>query len=205
LEIGDQLVGIGHNSTQNIRQLFQCVSEAEILPAGFYFDRLKGKMMTKRPSNLSVGLGLVLIVITTAGCMSLGAADTAQPPNTTQEIDSIAAAQSATPYEFSDPALPSRFSFENGHLNKTNDTVHTTMVYTADERTVRYTATQTPPTELVGKVISLNGTDAYLRVQLQENTTSISWENNNTRYRLRGDIDPQTAQNAAQQALSDQN
>jgi hypothetical protein len=161
-------------------------------------------MMTKRPSNLSLGLGLVLIVITTAGCMSLAAADTAQPPNATQEIDSIAAAQSATPYEFSDPALPSRFSLESAHLNETNDTVHTTMVYTADERTVRYTATQTPPTELVGKMISLNGTDAYLRVQLQENTTSISWENNNTRYRLSGDIDPQTAQNAAQQALSDQ-
>ena len=161
-------------------------------------------MMTKRPSNLSLGLGLVLIAMTTAGCMSLSAADTAQPPNATQEIDSIAAAQSATPYELSDPALPSRFSFENGHLNKTNDTVRATMVYTAGEETVRYTATQAPTAELIGKVTPLNGTDAYLRVQLQENTTSISWENNNTRYRLSGDIDPQTAQNAAQQALSDQ-
>ena len=160
--------------------------------------------MTKRPSNLSLGLGLVLIVITTAGCMSLATADSARSTNASQEINSIAAAQSATPYEFSDPALPSRFSLESAHLNETNDTVHKTMVYTADERTVRYTATQTPPTELIGKVTPLNGTDAYLRVQLQENTTSISWENNNTRYRLNGDIDPQTAQNAAQQALSDQ-
>ena len=160
--------------------------------------------MTKRPSNLSLGLGLVLIVITTAGCMSLAAADSAQSTNASQQIDSAAAAQATTPYEFSDPALPSGFSFENGHLNESNDTLRATMVYTTDDKAVRYTATQDPTTELIGKTTPLNGTDTYLRVQLQENTTSISWENNNTRYRLSGDIDPQTAQNAAQQALSDQ-
>mgnify|MGYP006919951483 CR=1 FL=1 len=190
--------------THSIRQQLQCVSEAEILPAGFYFDSLKNDVMTERPSNLLLGLGLVLIAMTTAGCMSLAAADSAQSSNASQQIDSAAAAQSATPYEFSDPALPSRFSFENGHLNKTNDTVRATMAYTAGEETVRYTATQAPTAELIGKVTPLNGTDAYLRVQLQENTTSISWENNSTRYRLSGDIDPQTAQNAAQQTLSDQ-
>jgi len=161
--------------------------------------------MTERPPNLLLGLGLVFIAMTTAGCMSLAAADSAQSSNASQQIDSAVAAQSATPYEFSDPALPSRFSFENGHLNKTNDTVRATMAYTAGEETVRYTATQAPTAELIGKVTPLNGTDTYLRVQLQENTTSISWKNNNTQYRLNGDIDPQTAQNAVQQALSDQN
>lgn len=160
--------------------------------------------MTERPSNLLLGLGLVLILMTTAGCMSLAEADSAQSSNASQQIDSAAAAQSAAPYKFSDPALPSQFSFESAHLNGTNNTVHTTMVYTADERTVRYTTTQTPTTELIGKVTPLNGTDAYLRVKLQENTTSISWENNNTRYRLTGDIDPQTAQNVVQQTVSDQ-
>lgn len=181
------------------------VSESEILPAGFYFARLKGNMMTERPSNLLLGLGLILIVMTTAGCMSLATADSTQSSNAAQQIDSVAAAQSGTPYGFSDPTLPSRFDFENGHLNKTNDTVRATMVYTAGEETVRYTATQAPTAELIGKVTPLNGTDAYLRVQLQENSTRISWENNSTRYRLSGDIDPQTAQNAAQQTLSDQN
>lgn len=116
----------------------------------------------------------------------------------TQTVDSPDAVDAAVPFEFAEPDLPEKFTFEQATVSERDDSVTAFVSYEADDETVSYSLTDDTTHDPSGESVEIGNTEGTISEFGDQ--TSVVWDCDGVRHSLSGELDRETLIDSAASA-----
>ena len=111
------------------------------------------------------------------------------------EYDSVGAANDATPYAVSEPALPEAYTLDSTQVMVLDGTSTTSLTYTDGDSRALFSITNETRSMPSGESVAIGNTTGT--VSSYGETTSVAWDCEGLRYSLSGQLDQSTLVEAA--------